>query len=147
MSSASPPGRHKPANIDPSLLVGLPIIDHEHAALVAQLQRLLETSVNPTAAGDFSESFSQLGQQIRAHFDSEELTMTALGIPLDDFAAHVVAHDEILNQYAALNLDRMQGARLKPSEMVKVVKGWIVDHLLQHDLKIRDFIGAGRTKS
>lgn len=146
MSSASPPTLGDPASLDPSLLIGQPVIDDEHAALMAQLHRLQEASSQPAGSGDFSESFSQLGQLIAAHFDSEERTMTALGVPLADFAAHVMAHDEILIQYAALNLDRMRGARLQPSEVVTVVRGWIVDHLLQHDLKIRDFVDTRRAK-
>ena len=121
-------------------LIGAASIDKEHLALFAQLDRL---HGNPSAHPDteaFLEVFSRLGRQISAHFDSEEGILKACGMPPDQIAAHVQAHDEILEQYAQLNLDLMEGKKLTRSEALLTIKRWIIDHVVYHDTRIRAYL-------
>ena len=125
--------------LDPSMLIGVPLIDSEHRALISQLNRLIGDVQAHTGSAAFSEVLSQLGRQINAHFDDEECILGSCGMPVDEVAVHVQAHSEILDQYATLNLDLMQGKQVSRAEVLLMIKGWFVDHLLQYDTKIRKY--------
>jgi hemerythrin len=119
-----------------SLRIGVPSIDKEHAELVAQLNALARL---PDAVPDterFSEILSQLGQQINAHFNSEENAFRSAGLPAIEMASHIQAHTDILDQYSRLNLDLIQGKTFSRGEVILMIKSWILDHIEHHDLKL-----------
>jgi hemerythrin-like metal-binding protein len=119
------------SGIDRSLPIGLPLIDQEHNALIAQFNRLLENPPGETTSESFSEVLSCLGPQISTHFDNEESILKTSGMPADQVADHVHAHTVILEQYAQMNCDLMEGRALAWPDALRMVKGWIIDHL-QH---------------
>lgn len=126
--------------LDPSLRIGVPSIDNQHLALICLLNRLIDDAQAHTGSATFSEVLSQLGQQISAHFDSEEGVLRSIGMPDHEVAEHVQAHSDVLAQYAQLNLDLMQGRQVGRAEVLQMIKGWVVDHLLQYDLNIRNYL-------
>ena len=130
------------ADLDPSLLIGVPSIDREHRALVWQLNRLLEDTQALPQSETFSEVLSRLGEDIGAHFDSEEGVLKSCGMPGDEIAKHVQAHDEILEQYTRLSFDLMEGKALARTDVLLLISRWIIDHLLCYDIKIRTYISA-----
>ena len=129
--------------IDPSLLIGVPSIDKEHYELVLQLDRLISHPESCPGTESFSEALSQVGGQFKAHFINEEGILKSIGMPEIDVANHVQAHSLILGQYAQLNLDQMQGKVVSRYEALQMIKGWIISHVVHHDLKIREFIPSG----
>lgn len=130
--------RHPPLEF--AIRVGLPAIDREHAALVQQLD-LLNADVEAYPASDvFSEILSRLGRQINAHFDSEEAILRSCGMPAEQVVEHIQAHTEILEQYARLNLDLMAGNITSREEALALVRRWIVEHVLHHDIKMTDYL-------
>ena len=137
---------HAPSRsgIDPSLLIGLPSIDQEHSALLAQFNRLLENHPGETTSESFSDVLSRLGPQISAHFDSEERILKTSGMPADQVADHVHAHTVILEQYTQMNCDLMEGKALAWPDALRMVKGWIIDHLQQFDAKLEDYVQTSR---
>lgn len=122
------------------LLLGLPEIDSEHRALFAQLDRLIGKPQSHSVAEPFSEILSQLGRQIDAHFVSEESLLKACDMPPEELAEHMSAHEEILEQYTRLNLDLMAGKAIGQQSILKMVRGWIVDHVHQYDSRIRQYV-------
>jgi hemerythrin-like metal-binding protein len=126
--------------VDPSMLIGVQSIDKEHYALLTQLNRLIENPLAEPASESFAEVLSQLGPQICAHFDSEERVLRSCGMPADEVAEHVEAHTEILEQYAQMNCDLMEGKALARSEAMREVKGWIIDHLRNYDSRIKLYL-------
>ena len=126
--------------LESSLLIGVKSIDLEHAALVTQLNRLIADPHAHPRSEVFSEAFSRLGQQIAAHFRSEEKTIRSLGMPDHEVAAHVEAHNDILDRYVQLSFDLMEGRAVEQVTTVQMIKGWIVDHLVLYDLRIRDYL-------
>ena len=121
------------------MLTGVPSIDREHDALLVQLNRLLDNPQTQPASDSFSEVLSCLGTQIVAHFDSEENILKSCGMPAEEVAAHVRAHTEILEQYARMNCDLMDGKAPTRPEALCTVKNWIIDHLWQYDSKIAGY--------
>ncbi|MBI5108278.1 MAG: hemerythrin family protein [Rhodocyclales bacterium] len=123
-----------------AIRVGVPAIDREHAALVAQLDRL---NANPDAhpgTETFSEILSRLGRQINAHFDSEEAILRECAMPTEIVLEHIQAHTEILDQYSRLNLELMNGKALSRDEALGMIRRWIVDHVLHHDMKLTQYV-------
>lgn len=90
----------------------------------------------------FTELLSRLGRQINAHFDSEEKILRTCGMPADVVLEHFRAHTEILDEYARLNFDMMQGDELSREAALALIRNWIVEHVLSHDVKIVDFLPA-----
>lgn len=124
------------------LLIGVPSIDREHHELVRHLDRLIyNDNVIPDSA-HFSEVFSQLGGLIIKHFNSEETVIRSCGMPLEEIHVHVQAHDAILEQYTQLNDDLMGDKARTMSEIAATMKNWIIDHLLAHDINIRQYVVA-----
>jgi hemerythrin len=125
---------------DPSMLIGVQSIDREHSALITQLNRLIENPKAEPASESFAEVLSHLGPQISAHFDTEEGMLRSCGMPADEVAEHVEAHTEILEQYAQMNCDLMEGKVLARADALRAVKSWIIDHLHRYDSKIRNYV-------
>lgn len=124
----------------PALLIGISSIDKAHEELLWQLDRLMSDPDAPVDSEPFSEILSQLGLAITAHFRDEEKIFKALPMPADLAARHVQAHSDILRQYAQLNFDLMNGMPLGRSCVLAKIRQWILGHLLEHDLRIRDFL-------
>ena len=122
------------------MLIGVHSIDREHSALIAQLNRLIENPLAEPASESFAEVLSHLGPQISAHFDSEEGVLKSCGMPADEVAEHVGAHTDILEQYAQMNCDLMEGKTLGRTQALLEVKGWIIDHLRRYDSQIKQYL-------
>ncbi len=130
--------RHPPLEF--AIRIGLPLIDGEHVALVRQLDRLNADQDAHPNSDSFSEVLSGLGRQINAHFDSEEDILRSCGMPPELVLEHINAHTEILEQYARLNLDLMAGKFHTRDEALGLVRRWIVDHVLNHDVRIAEYL-------
>ena len=134
-------GQHEnQKTLDRGLLLGLPEIDSQHGALFAQLDRLIARTQAQHLSEPFLEILSQLGRQINAHFESEESFLRACGMPPEELAEHMSAHEEILEQYTRLNLDLMAGKPIGQQSILKQVREWIVEHVLRHDSRIRQYV-------
>jgi hemerythrin len=126
--------------LPPSLLIGVPSIDREHQDLLLLLVRLSHHPEAHMQSEPISEILLRLGEQLDGHFRAEERLFGACGMPRDDVLLHVQAHHQILEQYAQLNLDLMQGNVPALADFAQMVKEWIVDHLLEHDVKIKQYL-------
>jgi hemerythrin-like metal-binding protein len=124
------------------LRIGVPSIDSEHFHLVMLLDCLILGPTETSQAERFSEVLHALGQQIAHHFNSEEMFFRSCGMPYHEVSAHIQAHDAILEQYAQLNMDMMANEAQALSGAARMIKQWILGHLLEHDVKIRQYVAA-----
>ena len=118
-------------------------MDLEHEALVAQLDRLNADPDAHPGTEAFSEVLSRLGRQINAHFDSEEAILRECAMPADLVLEHIRAHTDILDQYARLNLELMVGMVCSREDALGLIRRWIVEHVLHHDMKLSQYMPAG----
>ena len=126
----------RPGDRAQPLSVGLASIDKEHHQLIAQLNNLIDNAAALPDSDFFTEALSRLGNTLFAHFKSEEKIMRGLEMPADEVAWHVEAHDDILEQYAGLNVALMDGETIGRADTLRMMRGWIIDHVEQHDLSI-----------
>ncbi|HEX5803008.1 MAG TPA: hemerythrin family protein [Azospira sp.] len=124
---------------DPSLIVGIPAIDHEHARLFAEIQRLIGPPAVRLDSAAFSEIVSRLWQQLAEHFANEEMIMARCGLPADELAEHRRVHWEILEQYTELQFELMSPAQLDQTEVLSRIRSWVVGHLLEYDMKLQPY--------
>lgn len=122
------------------MLIGVRSIDEAHEELIGQLDLLMSDADALVDSVHFSEIFSQLGLAITEHFRDEEAVFKALPMPTDLVAGHIQAHNDILRQYTQINLDLMDGIRPGRADVLAMIRAWILDHLLEHDLVIRDYL-------
>ena len=66
--------------------------------------------------------------------------MKSLRIPEKVFAAHRKAHENIIRQYAELNIALMQDQQFKKSDILKMVRQWIFDHFVEYDTAVRPYL-------
>lgn len=126
--------------LEPHLLIGVSSIDREHGVLVSLLNRLID---KPDASPDseaFADLLSRLGGEIAAHFHSEEKIFTSSEMPSHVAEQHIQAHSEILEQYTELNLEFMKGRKYDRSEVLVLIRNWIIEHLMLHDVRIKDYL-------
>ena len=126
-----------PDSTDDALLVGIPQVDQEHAALIGEIARLLGPPVALLDSERFSEVLSRLGGQLGRHFDHEERIIARSGLTGEEVASHYRAHREILEQYTALQLDLMSRTELDQVAVLSMIKTWVIEHLIEFDLKLR----------
>lgn len=131
-----------PQNFDPSLLIGEASIDREHGELFSQLNRLIEQPHAQPESEAFLDILIRLGEQISAHFHSEEQIIRSCGMPDHEVDQHIRAHTEILEQYFEMNFALMKGNTPHRSEFLLMVRRWIVEHLVLHDLKLTAYLPA-----
>ncbi|MEI7430830.1 MAG: response regulator [Betaproteobacteria bacterium] len=129
-----------PNPINSSLLIGLPLIDGEHAELFNQLDMISGMTEIITRGNDFLNALDQLGAQLKAHFTNEERVLKSLNMPIDMVVKHVNSHIQILEDFAHLQLDLMQGNVPSRPELLQMVKAWIIDHVNDYDLEINKYL-------
>ena len=106
------------------------------------LDRLIHKPKANLESAHFSEVLSLLGELITDHFRNEERYFAACGMPAAEVRAHLMAHSEILEQYTQLNFDLMAHKTIAMPAVAQMIKEWIVHHLVEHDLKIRQYVHA-----
>ena len=127
-------------HILPALLIGESTIDHEHSELVAQLDLLLRNEDAHPNTEVFSEVLSKLGSQISNHFNYEENLMVFLGMLECELAVHIEAHTEIMHEYTELMLDFMTGTVRSRSDVLLLIKNWVIEHIECFDLNIKNYL-------
>ncbi len=122
--------------------LGIEIMDAEHRALIAALNRLIEdfaqaplSSEDPQTslrAQALMEALEAFGIQARAHFDHEERFMRAIDYPhLGAHASeHALLHAEFIEMLRAWKQQRI--TRLDAETLI-ALRRWLVGHLLDAD--------------
>lgn len=140
MSSAA--STHSKLDWSDALALGLPAIDEQHALLFSLANRLLD---HPEALAHDElvvDILTDLGKFLILHFQTEEAMMRQLGMPEKEYEQHIRAHNQIIDEYAELNLQAAHGRHQTSMEIFALVRAWLHDHLHSNDIKLRDYVPA-----
>ena len=129
------------------LLTGDASVDEEHYELIMQLNSLLDNPEARPGTEHFSEKLSQLVGQINAHINDEEQFFMSLSMPADVTRRHIEAHTEIIDQYTRLNLDLMHGKKLDRYDVLRMIKGWVIEHAALYDIGIKPYVRSSTLPS
>lgn len=132
----------RPLQWDSRYDIGLSAIDDQHRHLVALANRLLERPGATMRDERVVDILTALGAALVSHFRSEEAIMGQLGMPEEQIAEHVRAHNRILDQYAEFNIAAAAGAPYCAADVFVRVIDWVGRHMIEHDLVIRNYLPA-----
>lgn len=133
--------QHHPVAFDPSLQIGLALIDRQHAALISELNRLIQDERSSWSTEVLVDVLSEPGRELDDHFRCEEGLFSSLGMQGPEIDAHVAAHLENLSQYVELKLDlKRQPHAHSAADAMELVRQWVVGHILCHDLRLREWL-------
>ena len=127
-----------------SLKVGMPSIDREHQELFADLDRLVRNPEGLPEPEHVSEMFSRLNRQLINHFESEEIAIKKTAMPPDEIAEHIEAHSRIVENLLQMSQSLDGGKVFDRGIIVGSVISWVVDHLLEYDTNISQYVTAKR---
>jgi hemerythrin-like metal-binding protein len=135
----SSPPHPQPLVWNSSAAIGITAIDDQHARLCHLANRLLDHPDAPGHDEHVVDILTDLGRFLMLHFQTEEEHMQRLGMPADEIASHRQAHNRIIDQYAELNLAAVRGQTHTATEIFRLVRHWVSDHLDMDDLQIRAY--------
>ena len=122
---------------DDSMSVGVESFDAQHKELIATIDEFAQAFFDGQGGQVLSVIFSRLIAFMKTHFQEEENLMVQYGY--EDFYAHREEHKELVRKLNELQVRHDEGDRSVPSETFNFLKVWFLHHVLQTDMKYRDF--------
>jgi hemerythrin-like metal-binding protein len=134
----------------PQLVIGNAKIDGEHKELIRIANALLRSMSEGRSKNDFSKILHELREYTVFHFNNEEEFMRSMNYP--DIRKHMDEHTELKRKVKDFQRDIFLGQDVDFVRLREMLKGWLVGHILECDLKIKTFLlaqtessGAGAT--
>jgi hemerythrin-like metal-binding protein len=119
------------------MAVGVPAIDDDHKALIGIINEF-ESCQTRTCA---ERAAKKLYAYTRSHFRREEAIQASFNYP--DRERQAAEHAQIAANLETLIKTAFLGKSRSDSDVIaditKLMRQWIVDHVIKHDLKMRPF--------
>jgi hemerythrin len=127
---------------DPSLTIGVPEIDRQHAELFDRLDHLLEAARTGQTTEEVGKLLGYLGDYVVEHFGAEEALMRTRGYP--GLEAHELEHRRFEQEFQALLREYLDdGATLLLVVRVNAkVTAWLSDHIYRTDKALAAFLSG-----
>ena len=109
-------------------------LDKQHQKLVGLYNELHESLLHGTieeATEQRKQTLASLVDYIDYHFNSEEQYLKELHYP--DFKKHCQIHSNFSSKVKSLQYDIANGNMVFTSSLIKLLRNWIVDHILKED--------------
>ena len=115
-------------------------IDEQHKKWIEIYNELHETLMR----GDIKDLLGVTVNTLKAmedyahyHFKFEEEYMKSIDFP--DIVEHKRLHKDFASQIYELNRDVREGRAVLNTQLIKLMRNWIVDHILHNDKKYSEF--------
>lgn len=131
---------------DPGYSVGHPVLDSQHETLLKMCRQAAEC-VNDTSlegAEHFHVLLNDLAVYAKKHFRTEEQVLARYSYPLLD--EQKAEHEEYEIWLSEALLDAMDGKSDKVA-VYQFLSAWWVNHILESDMRYREFLGAASQTS
>lgn len=118
-----------------SFSVGSPVLDADHRKLIDILNQIYDAWLEHSSTVELGRLFDELMDYTNGHFNREESKLEARDYP--DLERHRAAHDrlrELVLAFRARHLAGQQADKLT-EEMAKFLKSWLLDHILEEDMR------------
>lgn len=135
----------EPVQWNPSFETGLQFIDQEHAALLEQLNALIDLLVHEAPTSEWLPELDRLIVAVGEHFAHEERIMDNIGYP--GFNTHRQQHQYLLQEVADFRNNIAVAAPEDTLATVRFLKFWVLKHMVQEDSKIGQHIHRGLKES
>lgn len=121
----------------PEFSVGQVVLDADHRKLIDILNKIYDAWQENSSSLELSALFDELMDYTDGHFTREESKLSARGYT--DLDRHHAAHErlrELVMAFRSRHLAGQQADKLT-EEMAKFLKSWLLDHILEEDMKYR----------
>jgi hemerythrin-like metal-binding protein len=125
------------------LRIGNPSIDTEHQKLIQIANSLLDVMKNGLPKSEFVKILSELREYTVFHFTNEEEYMRSINYP--GLNHQIDEHNQLKRRVKDLQSAVFRGEKISHDELRAMLKEWLVGHILNSDLKIRDFVLAHKS--
>lgn len=121
----------------PSFSVGNPVLDADHRKLIDILNQIYDAWQTHSSSLELGKLFDELMDYTDHHFSREESKLAARDFP--ELARHHAAHERLRELVHAFRSRHLAGhkADALTEEMAKFLKSWLMDHILEEDMKYR----------
>jgi hemerythrin-like metal-binding protein len=120
-----------------SFSVGVREMDDQHKKLLGMINRLIEEQHTLTEPVTIAELLTEMTDYAREHFRAEEYLMAEYGY--ENKVRQVESHEAFI----AKTLEFMSASEIGPNILSKALleylKSWLVGHILNEDMKYKEF--------
>ncbi len=120
--------------------VGIEDIDDDHKKLVLLIQKLFGALISAQGAEYVKTVFFELIDYTRYHFEREEEIYEKYNY--HELEHHKQLHQDLIQQVLDISKDIISGGQTEQisDEFYEFLKRWLVDHILEEDLKFKTFL-------
>ena len=131
-----------------SYSIGIPEADEDHQHLIGLINELYEAVRRHSRVGTLDAAIRELEAMASVidemleyashHFQTEESHMEKYAYP--GYEEHKQAHRELADKVQTLRREYDQGKAIFSMDIVRFLKDWIENHILEVDKKLGDFL-------
>jgi len=122
---------------DEHFSMGIDEIDRQHKQLVKMVNEMLDLGGVTVTSEKVSDVLTRMTEYADYHFSSEEKLMQSSGFP--EFKAHALEHAAFMRKTAELAMGTMQEHQAVPQELLAYLKEWLVNHILESDMRYKPY--------
>ena len=122
---------------DESFSVGVRDLDAQHKQIVMLVNTLIEMSDTKVDSEIISDTLTKMTQYAIDHFKKEEQYMLEYGYP--EYSAQRIQHQEFKKKTAGFSMETMLHKTTVPTEIFTYLKLWWTNHILQEDMKYKQY--------
>ncbi|MBI2319807.1 MAG: hemerythrin family protein [Betaproteobacteria bacterium] len=128
-----------------TLSLGIPEVDEDHRRFISLLNELNRAILACRDKTEIRQRLDAMVADARKHFEHEERLLAENGYP--DAARHARVHGELMDRIAAAMVYfNSAGFSQVWVEKGLLIKNLLVEHLLEEDMKYRDFLSSRMTR-
>lgn len=120
-----------------ALSLGNETIDSEHKRLIKIANAIIRLAREDMGKKKIINAMQYLREYTVFHFQNEEKFMSQIQYPLSD--AHSAEHAELKHQVKSYQYALFHSVVITGDELLDFMKKWLIDHILNSDLKIKEF--------
>lgn len=119
--------------------IGVPTIDQDHLALVEMLNDLNDLIKSNQSPEKIHALLVSCHSDLKEHFKREDAIVRE-HVPAEEAEQHIYFHNVTLDYIKDLAQQyREDPASVSASDMMHYLHGWIIDHIINHDHKLRPY--------
>jgi hemerythrin len=122
----------------PGYDIGVDFIDKQHRQLVEIISRLEASLATDAENKEMGGALKFLVDYTHQHFSEEEEFMLKTGFPR--YEKQKALHKDFIQQVIEVLLKLKRGESIRPREFIKFLTDWLVNHILDEDKKIAEFV-------
>ena len=123
-----------------SYSVGVAELDEQHKKLLRIINTMFESDDLSVNSQTITDLLTEMVEYASAHFDVEEKFMTECEYP--DLANHIRTHEIFRKKVDKLRSARMAENKDMPSDMIRFLYEWLVNHIIFCDKKYVPYLAS-----